>query len=446
MHHTNKRLIIAALLIYSLVLFSCSDPYQSGHNPTVEIKYQDGKAQLFRHGEPYFIKGAAGTEHLEKVAEYGGNSIRTWSLYDVERILDEAHELGLTVTIGLEIGRPYWGNDFNYWKFWEVDRKIEELRPIIEKFKDHPALLMWGVGNEIDRYGGGIRLLIYYTINKVAKMVKEIDPNHPTMTAISALSKKKLKTYTFSRHIMPNIDIIGINAFNAIENMHERIYGQKGWDKAYIFSEWGPSGHWEISHNDWGAPRELKNSEKRDLMKKNWDILKNDTALFVGSYAFYWGFKHEATHTWFSLFSEEGFETSSVNFLKYAWSGEQAKNMAPNIDSLFIETMNGLEYDNVYLENSMEFSAIAYANDPERDSLTYKWEIRPEENYFLDEIIKTDVKLAYYNMEYLIQKVEGNKIQFTTPKEEGPYRIFVFAYDGNGNVASYNVPFYVIVK
>ena len=49
-------------------------------------------------------------------------------------------------------------------------------------------------------------------------------------------------------------------------------------------------------------------------------------------------------------------------------------------------------------------------------------------------------------MEYLIQKVEGNKIQFTTPKEEGPYRIFVFAYDGNGNVASYNVPFYVIVK
>jgi beta-galactosidase/beta-glucuronidase len=57
--------------------------------------------------------------------------------------------------LGIEVGRQSWGADFNYWKFWEVSKKIEELRPIIEKYKDHPALLMWGIGNEVELFGGG---------------------------------------------------------------------------------------------------------------------------------------------------------------------------------------------------------------------------------------------------------------------------------------------------
>jgi hypothetical protein len=360
---------------------------------------------LYRHGEPYFIKGAGGTEHLDKLAEYGGNSIRTWSLHDAERILDEAHELGLTVTLGLEIGRPYWGNDFSYWKFWEVDQKIEELRPFIEKFKDHPALLMWGVGNEVDRYGGGIRYLIFYTINKVAKMIKEVDPNHPTMTAFGFNSSRRITGPILN--IIPHIDILGINVFKTPIKIHNEKFEKKGWGKAYIISEWGPTGHWSIAQSAWGAPIEPKNSKKRDLMEKNWNTMNDDSGLFLGSYAFYWGFKHEATHTWFSLFSEDGSETASVNFLKYAWSGEKAKNLAPNVDNLFIETQQGLENENVYLESYQEYTAIAYTDDPEGDSLTYKWEIRPEENYFIDEIIKTDIKLTYYNMEYLFQEVEA---------------------------------------
>jgi hypothetical protein len=114
---------IAIILLTISILLSCNNRIPENHQPTVEIRYHKGKAQLYRHGEPYFIKGAAGTEHLDKLAEYGGNSIRTWSLHNADSILDKAHELGLTVTLGLEVGRPAWGNDFSYWKFGRSTKK-----------------------------------------------------------------------------------------------------------------------------------------------------------------------------------------------------------------------------------------------------------------------------------------------------------------------------------
>ena len=443
MLHYSKGLKITLFLISTGLLFSCSKKGPENHHPTVAVRYQDGRAILYRHGEPYFIKGAAGTEHLDKVALYGGNSIRTWSLHDADSILDEAHELGLTVTLGLEIGRQTWGYDFNYWKFWEVNKKIEELRPFIEKYKDHPALLMWGVGNEVNEYGGGGRVAVFHVINRVAKMIKEVDPNHPTMTAVDAfLKKNRLFLYKF---ITPNIDIMGFNSFKVVDRIYENIYGDKGMGKAYILSEWGPDGQWVATNTEWGAPKESGNSEKRQLMEKYWNTINKDSVLFLGSYAFYWGSKQEATHTWFSLFSEDGLETESVNFLKYVWSGEKAKNLAPNIENLFIETSDGLVNDNVYLASNRKYTAITYADDPEGDSLSYKWEIRNEGNYFL-EVKSKDFTSTEYNMNYLFVEEKNNQIQFTTPKDEGPYRIFVFASDGNGNVASHNIPFYVIQK
>jgi hypothetical protein len=434
MLHYSKGLKTTFFLICVGLIFSCSKKGPENQNPTVEIKYHERKAQLYRHGEPYFIKGAAGTQYLDKVAAYGANSIRTWNLNDADSILDLAHELGLTVILGLEIGRPSWGENFNYLKFWEVSKKIGELKPLIEKYKDHPALLMWGVGNELEQFGGAEKFLLHYTINRVGKMVKEIDPNHPTMASFTAYVQK-------SRIVsMPYIDVIGYNSFKAMSKMQDIIYGERGMNQAYIFSEWGPSGHWETTNTEWGAPKELKNTAKRELMEKHWEIMHSDNEFLLGSYAFYWGNKMEVTPTWFSLFAEDGSETESVHFLKSAWSGQKTDNLAPQVHDLFIETNKGLVNDNAYLENNVEYTVIAQATDPENDTITYIWEIRPEESYFFKN------KTINYNMDHLILKEEDNKITFISPKDEGPYRVFVFAFDGKGNVASYNIPFYVVMK
>ena len=434
MFNCPKASEIAFFLIFVAILFSCGRDKEEIHIPTVEVRYQEGMAKLYRLGEPYFIKGAGGTEHLAKLAEYGGNSIRTWSMQDAEKVLDEAHELGLTVTLGIEIGRQVWGADFNYWKFWEVSKKIEELKPLIEKFKDHPALLMWGIGNEVELFGGGKRFLIYFTINRFAKMIKEVDPNHPTLTAIPVPPlKNRLGSF---KHIMPHVDILGYNAFDRINTMYDKIYDKKGWNKAYMLTEWGPSGHWERPTTEWGAPKELSMKDKVNLMKGHWNVMHGDSIYFLGSYAFYWGFKYECTHTWFSLFSEEGYDSEQTKFLQTAWSGENPENMPPVIEHMFIDP--GDRNDNVYLEANQIFKAKVIASDPELDSLYFRWELRQEESKFYETGVFKN------NMENHLLHNNLPAIVFKSPIQEGDYRLFVFVFDGKGNFSSQNIPFYVV--
>lgn len=419
------------LFFISLCILACGEKNEVKTFPTVDIKYENGHAKLYRNGLPYHIKGASGTEHLEKVALYGGNSIRTWSLHNAEILLDEAQKYGLTVTLGIEIGRPYWGESFNYWNIYAVDKKINKLRPYIEKFKDHPALLMWGVGNEVTLKGGN-RYLIYYILNRVAKMVKEVDPNHPVMTAINIQTIGRIK------YFMENIDVLGYNGFGLIEDFYikNKNYVEKGWGKAYIMTEWGPPGHWEVPDTEWGAPLELSAKGKLSHLEKNWELMNQDSVAFLGSYAFYWGNKYEITPTWFSHFTKKGLEAGSVNFLKSSWSGETFNNPAPTITNMIIG--NELSEVNIYLKADSLYSAKTFVDAMKEESLEYKWEIRPEESKFYE------IDEYQHNMTYLMVSDDTEEIAFKAPENEGPYRIFVYVSDDMGNFTSHNIPFYVV--
>jgi hypothetical protein len=425
-----------AILILSILLFftfGCTNRQIGNESPTVNIVYENGRAKLLRNGEPYFIKGGSGHENMEKLAAYGGNSIRTWNTHGASGILDQAHEFGLTVTLGLEIGKQYWGEDFNYWNFKAVNEKIEELRIIIRKYKDHPALLMWGIGNEVDLFGGN-RHIIYYTINRIAKMIHEEDPNHPVMTAINV--GFEWDRYAFSYLLLSRVDILGFNAFDRVPNIFTKIYSKTGWKKAYILSEYGPSGHWESVNTEWGAAKELNSTAKAKLVKQHYQTIHQDSTLFLGGYAFYWGFKYEITNTWFSLFSEEGYETESVNILKTKWTGHEPSNRAPVIEDIIL---NAPAFrDNFYLKANEQYTASLFATDPDNDALTFRWELRHEESNFYDSG-KSRVLLNHY-----LENTAGSTTKFQAPTEIGAYRLLGFVYDGQNHVATHNVPFYVL--
>jgi hypothetical protein len=440
----NQNRKIQGLYFVAIWLFffmaSCEDSAREITEKTVEVRYENGRATLYRNGLPYHIKGGSGTQHLDKVALYGGNSIRTWNTDNARELLDEAQSLGLTVTLGLTIGRPYWGEDFNYWNLFAVDRKIEELRPTIEEFKDHPALLMWGVGNEV-ALAGGQRDVVYYVINRVAKMVKEVDPNHPVITATTGQIIGRVQ------YLMPDIDILGYNAFGSIEefyNQTKNYLEDDGWGRAYIFTEWGPPGHWEVAQTEWGAPLEQNTDEKLLNLDKYWKLMNQDSMAFLGSYAFYWGSKYEITHTWFSYFSGDGLESELVNFIKSAWSGEKFERLAPRITGIKIN--DKVPEINLYLYSDSAYSASTYIDLLENDvpnatdSLTYKWEIRPEESKF------HEVSAYHYNMNALLKDEKAELLKFNAPKHEGAYRLFVFVSNNKGYFNSYNVPFYVLSK
>ena len=82
------------------------------HATEVRLVQNGGQYTLLRGGEPYVVNGAGGSERLEELAACGGNSIRTWGTDNLEPLLDRAHALGLSVTVGIWLGHPRHGFDY----------------------------------------------------------------------------------------------------------------------------------------------------------------------------------------------------------------------------------------------------------------------------------------------------------------------------------------------
>src|ERR1041384_4850801 len=97
----KKILLLIPVAITALSLYP-----GEGNEPaaTVEVKKKGRQYNLYRNGEPYFIKGAGGYKNFERLKDCGGNSVRLWSTVGAKEYLDKAQALGLTVTLGLDMG------------------------------------------------------------------------------------------------------------------------------------------------------------------------------------------------------------------------------------------------------------------------------------------------------------------------------------------------------
>ena len=171
-----------------------------------EVVQQDGKWEMLRDGKPYFVKGVGGDESLKIVVDLGGNSVRTWGADDLGPKLDEAQRLGLSVTVGIWLAQERSG--FDYDDVDKVAAQYEKARNVILKYKDHPAVLMWGLGNEMEGYKNGDKAAaIWMAVEAIAAMAKKLDPNHPTMTVIAEIGGARIKSID---QLCPDIDVVGI--------------------------------------------------------------------------------------------------------------------------------------------------------------------------------------------------------------------------------------------
>ena len=73
------------LILFSTMIFSChTEPVKK-----VDVIKTESGYQLLRDGEPYYIKGIGGKGPYDLLAEYGGNSIRTWGIGDWDEAFAE---------------------------------------------------------------------------------------------------------------------------------------------------------------------------------------------------------------------------------------------------------------------------------------------------------------------------------------------------------------------
>lgn len=182
----------------------------------VEVVNNGQYWQLLKNGTPYYIKGAGGQTQLELLKEIGGNTIRTWSLENAKKYLDEAHKNGHMVMMGLWVQHERHGFDYN--DTIAVRKQLEYFTKKVKEFKDHPALLLWGIGNEVDLFYSNTK--VWNAIQDIAKMIHEIDPNHPTSTVTAGLDQKEV---TLIKQNCPDIDIYGINTYGELKIALENI-------------------------------------------------------------------------------------------------------------------------------------------------------------------------------------------------------------------------------
>jgi len=412
-----------------ITLLSCNINSQPSK---VKIVNEYNAWSLLLNGKPFFVNGVVGDTYLEKVKGYGGNSIRMGSRIEN---LDKARQLGLYVLVNLPAGAERYG--FSYDDTAAVRKQTEKIISIVKNTKDHPSVLMWAVGNELDFIppNNPFNPKVWDAVNQAAKAIHSTDPDHPVMTVIGTSRMYKVADIVKR---CPDLDLLGINSYGDIYTIGDTLL-KYGWTKPYVIAEWGPDGYWEVKKTSWKAPYEQTGREKYECYESKYlSAMSARNRRCLGSFVFYWsGFKQETTHTWFCMFDSTGLESPQVGLMHRMWTGLTDDNQAPIVDSLNIDRY--VRYQDIIFDRQSSHSARVTASDPDKDELTYSWEIKPEAKYAS---YAGQGELAPQPVPGLVSG-SGKDVTFKAPADAGAYRLFVYAFDNKGHFSTANLPFLV---
>jgi hypothetical protein len=279
----------------------------------------------------------------------------------------------------------------------------------------------------MEGFGSGDNPAIWKAVNDIATMVKKIDPLHPTMTVTAELGGGRIESV---QKRCPAIDIHGINSYGGALSVAER-YRAGGATKPYVLTEFGPPGVWEIPKNDWGAPAEPTSTEKAAFYRRSYERgVIGAPGLALGSYVFTWGFKMEATPTWYGMFLADGAQLGAVDVMTELWSGSPPANRAPTVEPLVIE-------GDPQLDPGDELRVRAVIADPEGAAIRVRWVLRRESGEYTT---GGDFRPVPPEVQGAILEGRANGARVRMPKAPGPYRLFLYAYDAAGSAATANVP------
>ena len=179
-------------------------------NNTVRIDAQ----KIVVNDRPYIIKGicyhpvpkgsnersfASIDQDLSLMIEAGINTIRVYAPIDDMAILDKIHAAGIKLIVG-----------FGYNQGGIFDIASGSLLDYVTKYKTHPAILFWELGNEYNYhpewFDGNINNW-YTTLEKTAQMIHALDVNHPVSTAHGEIPTQEVLNEN------PSIDVWGVNVY-----------------------------------------------------------------------------------------------------------------------------------------------------------------------------------------------------------------------------------------
>jgi hypothetical protein len=403
-------------------------------NPKVELR-QDatGRWQLFKGDRIHRINGAGGVDHLEALVAAGGTTLRTWGIEQLESqvsgesLLDKAHRLDLSVMVGIWLKHPRHGADYRDPAFLESQRV--RVRAAVRKYRNHPALLLWGLGNEMEESGDDPH--IWRELEQLARIVKAEDPRHPVCTVIAGTENHKVaKMLAHYR----SLDLLGVNIYGGAEGVDAALAAQ-GWERPYLITEFGPVGHWEIATTAWGAPIEPSPIAKAaTYYAAHTAQFTRGRGLCLGTFCFIWGQKQETTATWFGMFLASGEKTSLVDVMSRLWTGEEPKHPAPAPGDL------RADFREAKVAPGSEHEVWLQMPGSDLHALSFDWQVVAETR---DRRSGGDAEEAPPIIPGCVQRISGARACIRTPDIPGAYRVFLYVRDSHGGGAAVNFPFYV---
>ncbi len=417
---SNKINFIIALLITS---FFC--PIL---NAQTTVKKIDSTWTLFVDDKPFEVKGAT-FGYMEDVANYdsyfkdlqflGVNTIRLWATNDdTIKLLNAAQKHNIKVLIGIWMrhGRPGMEDDdsFNY---LEDTKGMEDMYngaiETVKKYKNHPAVLAWAVGNEVylnmatDPEKEAYSLLL----ERICSKIKSLDTNHP----IASVEAWTFGLDWWEKHV-PSIDIYGLNSYGPGAGILASELEKRGIDKPYMITEFGVTGEWDIKQEKNGITVEPTDSQKYDAIAKGYhDWIKNKPAC-LGVYVFHYADGKTFASPWL-LTHHNGSFRPQYWAIREAFTGNKPLNNIPIIENF--------ELPDSSFKNGTWIPVSLATSDIENEALeiSFHYNQRTGSRKRRDQInplnIRGNVK-------------DGFEIQL--PNEDGAIKVYVNVKDSYNNV------------
>ncbi|MFK4070212.1 discoidin domain-containing protein [Streptomyces sp. NPDC029674] len=403
------------------------DPSPGG---AVEVVGSQGDWQLTAGGQPYTVKGltwgpaiADAPKYMPDVKSMGVNTIRTWGTDGgTKPLLDSAAAHGVRVVNGFWLrpgGGPGSGGCVNYATDTTYkNNMLTEFAKWVQEYKNHPATLMWNVGNEsvlgLQNCYSGAELETQrnaYTsfVNDVAKKIHSIDPDHP-VTSTDAWTG----AWPYYKRNAPDLDLYSMNSYGDICGVRED-WEEGGYTKPYIITEGGPAGEWEVPDDANGVPDEPTDVQKAEGYTKAWDCVTGHRGVALGATLFHYGIEHDFGGVWFNLLPD-GLKRLSYYAVKRAYTGSTAGDNTPPVITNMAATPAASA------PAGGEFTVRADVRDPDDDPITYKI-------FLSGNHANGDKRL----IEAKWRSTGNGTFAVTAPEKLGVWKVYLQAEDGRGN-------------
>ena len=392
-------------------------PPVPGGASVVKVTGDQGNWGLSVNGSPYYIKGvtfgpssATADAHMPDLRELGVNTVRTWGTDATSQpLLDRAAANGIKVINGFWLNQ---GTDYLNDTAYE-NSTLTSIVQQVDAYKNHPGVLMWDVGNEVlltlqNTYSGAQleaeRNAYAKYVERVAEAIHAADPNHP-VTSTDAWTG----AWPYYKANTPSLDLYAVNSYGAVCNV-KQDWINGGYSRPYIVTETGPAGEWEVPNDANGVPTEPSEPQKVSGYANAWNCVQGHTGVALGATLFNYGNENDFGGIWFNL-EPGGWKTPAYYEVASLYGGQPATPAGPVITSM-----------------------------------TAPQSVVAKGQFTVDVTVPGNLR---YNVMYSGKYVDGGTglryatftqtgpttLSVTAPNQLGVFKVYVYAYDGYGNVA-----------